>query len=79
MWMLLIALLLTLLKYLEVGPLAELSWWWILVPYGLTVAWWGYADASGMTKRRAVDQEEARRLKRIDRQKQALGTRRPPR
>ncbi|MBS7779094.1 MAG: TIGR04438 family Trp-rich protein [Comamonas sp.] len=79
MWMLLIALLLTLLKYLEVGPLAELSWWWILVPYGLTVAWWSYADASGLTKRRAVDQEEARRLKRIDRQKQALGTRRPPR
>ncbi|MEF9999762.1 MAG: TIGR04438 family Trp-rich protein [Comamonas sp.] len=79
MWMLLIALLLTLLKYLEVGPLAELSWWWLLVPYGLTAAWWSYADASGLTKRRAVDQEEARRLKRIDRQKQALGTRRPPR
>ncbi|MOA57969.1 hypothetical protein D3C78_1822580 [compost metagenome] len=79
MWMLLIALLLTLLKYLEVGPLAELSWWWLLVPYGLTVAWWSYADASGLTKRRAVDQEEARRLKRIDRHKQALGTRRPPR
>lgn len=73
MWMLLIALLLTLLKYLEVGPLAELSWWWLLLPYGLTVAWWSYADASGLTKRRAVDQEEARRLKRIDRQKQALG------
>ena len=73
MWMLLIALLLTLLKYLEVGPLAELSWWWLLVPYGLTAAWWSYADASGLTQRRAVDQEEARRLKRIDRQKQALG------
>jgi small Trp-rich protein len=73
MWMLLIALVLTLLKYLEVGPLAELSWWWLLVPYGLTAAWWSYADASGLTQRRAVDQEEARRLKRIDRQKQALG------
>lgn len=73
MWMLLIALLLTLLKYLEVGPLAELSWWWLLAPYGLTAAWWSYADASGLTKRRAADREEARRLKRIDRQKQALG------
>ena len=73
MWMLLIALVLTLLKYLEVGPLAELSWWWLLVPYGLTAAWWSYADASGLTKRRAADREEARRLKRIDRQKQALG------
>ncbi len=73
MWMLLIALLLTLLKYLEVGPLAGLSWWWLLLPYGLTAAWWSYADASGLTKRRAADREEARRLKRIDRQKQALG------
>ena len=77
MWMLLIALLLTLLKYLEIGPLAEVSWWWLLVPYGITAAWWSYADASGLTKRREVDKEEERRLKRIDRQKQALKTRRP--
>ena len=75
MWMLLIALLLTLLKYLEVGPLAELSWWWLLVPYGLTVAWWSYADASGLTKRRVVEREEARKLKRIERQKAAMGVR----
>lgn len=78
MWMLLIALALTVLKYLEVGPLAEMSWWWLLLPYGLTAAWWFYADASGLTKRRAVEQEEARRRKRIDRQKDALGTRRRP-
>ncbi|WP_159916672.1 TIGR04438 family Trp-rich protein [Pantoea sp. 18069] len=79
MWMLLIALLLTVLKYFEVGPLAGWSWWWLLVPYGLTAAWWGFADATGLTKRRVGDQQEARRLQRIARQKQALGTRRPPR
>lgn len=75
MWMLLIALLLTVLRYLEVGPLAGLSWWWLLLPYGLTVAWWGFADASGLTRRRVVDQEEARRDKRIERQRQAMGQR----
>ncbi|MNW04804.1 hypothetical protein D3C71_2009480 [compost metagenome] len=75
MWMLLIALLLTVLRYLEVGPLAGLSWWWLLLPYGLTVAWWSFADATGWTKRRAVDREEARRLKRIERQKEAMGIR----
>ena len=75
MWMLLIALLLTVLRFLEVGPLAGLSWWWLLVPYGLTVAWWSFADATGLTQRRVVDQEEARRLKRIERNKQALDAR----
>lgn len=79
MWMLLIALLLTLLKYLGLGPLAGLSWWWLLLPYGLTVAWWTYADLSGLTQRRIAVREEARRRKRIDRQKQALGMRRPRR
>lgn len=75
MWLLLIALLLTVLRYLEVGPLAGLSWWWLTLPYAMTVAWWSFADASGLTRRRVVDQEEARRQKRIDRQKQALGAR----
>lgn len=75
MWMLLIALLLTVLRYLEVGPLAGLSWWWLLLPYGLTVAWWSFADATGWTKRRAVEREEARKLKRIERQKAAMGVR----
>jgi len=75
MWMLLIALLLTVLRYLEVGPLAGLSWWWLLLPYGLTVAWWSFADATGWTKRRVVEREEARKLKRIERQKAAMGVR----
>lgn len=75
MWMLLIALLLTVLRYLEVGPLAGLSWWWLLLPYGLTVAWWSFADASGWTKRRAVEREEARKLQRVERQKAAMGIR----
>ena len=75
MWMLLIALLLTVLRYLEVGPLAGLSWWWLLLPYGLTVAWWSFADATGWTKRRVVEREEVRKLKRIERQKAAMGVR----
>lgn len=75
MWMLLIALLLTLLRFLEIGPLAALSWWWLLVPYGITVAWWSFADATGLTKRRAAERDEARRLSRIERQKQVLSPR----
>lgn len=76
MWMLLIALLLTVLRFLEVGPLGALSWWWLLVPYAITVAWWSFADATGLTKRRAAERDESRRQGRIERQKQALAPRR---
>ena len=75
MWLLMIALLLTALKFLEVGPIAQWSWWWLLLPYGLTVAWWSFADSFGYSKRRAGERDEARRLKRIERQKNALGQR----
>ncbi len=77
MWMLMIALLLTVLKLLEIGPMAQWSWWWLLLPYGLTAVWWGYADLSGYTRRRAVGEEDARVKRRIQRQKDALDARKP--
>ena len=32
MYMLGLALVLTLLKYLDIGPVANWSWWWVLSP-----------------------------------------------
>jgi len=40
----------------------------------VTAAWWAWADASGYTKRRAADKIEQRRLKRIEKNKEAMGT-----
>ncbi|MNZ94156.1 hypothetical protein D3C78_1132570 [compost metagenome] len=77
MWMLMIALLLTVLKLLDVGALAQWSWWWLLVPYGLTAAWWSYADFSGYTRRRVRDAENARVKRRVQRQKDAMDSRKP--
>ncbi len=79
MYMLGLALVLTLLKYLEIGPVANWSWWWVLAPYGLTAAWWAWADASGYTKRKEVEKIERRKRARVDKHKEALGmgTRRP--
>ncbi len=43
MYTLLLGLLLMLLKYLEVDPVAQWSWWWVLSPFAVTAAWWAWA------------------------------------
>ncbi len=75
MYALLLGLLLILLKYLEIGPVAGWSWWWVLSPLAAAVLWWAWADASGYTKRRAMERMEQRKQDRINRQKDALGMR----
>ena len=62
-----------LLKYLEVGPFATLSWGITLIPFGLAVAWWSFADATGYTKRREMDKMDKRKQERIDKQRDAMG------
>ncbi len=75
MYTLALGILLVLLKYLEIGPVATWSWWWVLSPFAVTAAWWAWADATGYTKRRAVEKIERRKQARIDRHKEALGAR----
>ena len=75
MYMLGVAILLTLLKYLEIGPVAQWPWWWILVPYGITAVWWVWADSTGYTKRKAVEKMEAKKKARIEKHKEDLGMR----
>jgi small Trp-rich protein len=74
MWFLMLGLLGVALKLLEVSFVATLSWWIVLIPFALAVAWWAWADASGYTKRKVIEKENARRQERIDRQKSKLGT-----
>ena len=73
MWFLMLGVLGVLLKYFEVGPVAQLDWWIVLIPFALALAWWSYADWSGYTKRKVVEREEARKQARIDRQRSQLG------
>lgn len=53
MWLFSVAVLLAVLKALvqqeivSFTRLAQLSWWWVIGMFGLTAAWWAYADASG--------------------------------
>lgn len=76
MYFLGLGLLLLLLKYLAFGPVAAWSWWVVLAPFGLAVAWWAWADAFGYTRRKAMAREEKRKQDRINRQRDNQGLRR---
>ena len=73
MWFLMLGLLGVALKFLEIGFVATWSWWVVLIPFALAIAWWAWADASGYTKRKVVEKENQRRQDRIDRQRSNLG------
>ena len=61
------------LKYLALGPVAAWDWWIVLLPFGLAVAWWAWADSTGYTKKKVMERENARKQERVDRARDALG------
>jgi small Trp-rich protein len=73
MYFLLIGIAMLLMKYLEFGPVAALSWWVVLSPFGMAVVWWAWADKSGYTKRVEMDKMEKRKTDRIQRQRESMG------
>ena len=73
MYTLILGILLAALKYLEIGPVAQWSWWWVLSPFAVTLMWWAWADMTGYTKRKAMEKMAERKKERIERQKETLG------
>jgi small Trp-rich protein len=73
MWFIIVGVLLIVLKFADVAPVGAMSWWWVLSPFALAAAWWAYADASGMTKRREMDKLEDRKKERRQKSMDALG------
>ena len=73
MYLLGLGVILLALKYLEYGVVATWSWWVVLAPFALAVAWWAWADWSGYTKKKAVEKENARKQARIDKSRASLG------
>jgi small Trp-rich protein len=61
------------LKYLEIGFVAQWNWWMVLSPFGMAIVWWTIIDLTGYTKRQAVKEEEARKKERIRRSREAMG------
>ena len=73
MYFLGIGLVLLLLKYLEIDPVAGWSWPWVLAPLGLAALWWAYADWSGYSKKKAMQKMDKRKQDRIDKQRVSMG------
>ncbi|MBC7445489.1 MAG: TIGR04438 family Trp-rich protein [Polaromonas sp.] len=73
MYFLLLGMLGLALKYFEIEPVSRLSWWLVMVPFGLAALWWVWADASGYTKRQEMKKMDDRRQKRLDKQRQSMG------
>lgn len=61
------------MKYNEVGPVAAWSWWIVLAPFAVAVAWWSFSDASGRTARIQSDKVDARGRERREKAMEALG------
>ena len=68
-----IGVLLLVLRLVGVAPVSDWDWWLVLSPFGVAVAWWAYADASGLTKKREIDRMEARKAARRNKAMEALG------
>ena len=76
MFFVVVGVILILLNLLGIGPVGEWTWtlggdlWKFALPFVFAVAWWTWADSSGLTKRREMERmdekKEARREKNMD-------------
>ena len=68
---------LLLLKFLEIGPVGQWDWadkWYVFAaPFTLAVIWWAWADATGYTKKKAMDKMDQRKADRLEKNREALG------
>lgn len=73
MGFLIAGVLLLLMYWAGIEPVASWHWGWIALPFALAALWWAIADATGITQRRAMDKLEARKVARRQRDMEALG------
>jgi small Trp-rich protein len=68
MWLLYVGLVLLVSKLLEFGPLATVSWWWVVLPFVLALIWWEVFEGRlGLDKKKAFDELDKAKKERIAR------------
>jgi small Trp-rich protein len=73
MYFIVVGVLLLVMKVAEFGPVGAWPWWGVLLPFGLALVWWAWADATGWTKRREMDKMDAKKKQRRIDNLDALG------
>ena len=67
--MLWVGLVLLLLKLAGVGPVADLSWWWVVLPFIGAFIWFeAFEKRLGMDKKKAFDELDRTKQERIKKQ-----------
>jgi small Trp-rich protein len=65
MWLIWIAVGLIVLKLLELGPFATMSWWWIVLVLAIAFVWFEFIERYlGLDKKKAFDEiDKAKKLR----------------
>jgi small Trp-rich protein len=65
--LIIIIVILAILKLMEVGFVANLSWWWIIGLMALAFIWFEFIEKMlGLDKRKAHDEMDKARQRRVD-------------
>ena len=73
MLFLLTGIVLLVMWYGEIGAVAAWPWYVVFAPFGLAVIWWWWADATGYTKKKVMEKENARKKARVEKSREAMG------
>jgi small Trp-rich protein len=79
MYFVIIGVVIILLHFAGIGPMADWTWtlfgdlWKFCVPFVFAAIWWAWADVTGYNKRREMEKMEARRQGRREANLEALG------
>jgi small Trp-rich protein len=64
--LIIVIVLLSLLRYFEVGPIANLSWWWIVGLMAVAFIWFEFIERMlGLDKRKSHNELEQARKERV--------------
>ena len=73
MFFVVVGLVLVVMRWQGIGPAAEWSWLWVLLPFGLAAAWWHTADSMGLTRKREMVKMDKRKEDRRRKAMESLG------
>ena len=77
MWLVVLGVVGLVLKWQQIGPVGQWSWWLVLAPLMAAPVWWAIADAIGLTRRNEEKHYETRRQQRRKETIEALGRKTP--